>query len=56
MAVSLRHQLTAGKYTQQYDLEWSLATQFSATDEFLFKWADAQKYSYSKGAGWIVSC
>ncbi|KIM44396.1 glycoside hydrolase family 5 protein [Hebeloma cylindrosporum] len=33
--------------------EWSLATQFNATDEFLVKWADAQKYSYSKGAGWL---
>ncbi|KAF9483040.1 glycoside hydrolase family 5 protein [Pholiota conissans] len=33
--------------------EWGLPTQFSASDEFLFKWADAQKFSYSKGAGWI---
>ncbi|KAF9529005.1 glycoside hydrolase family 5 protein [Crepidotus variabilis] len=33
--------------------EWSLATQFNATDEFLFKWADAQKLQYSKGAGWL---
>ena len=36
-------------------LEWSLATQFSATDEFIKKWADAQKFVYGKGAGWIVS-
>ena len=36
-------------------LEWALSTQFSATDEFLKKWADAQKYAYSKGAGWLVS-
>ena len=36
-------------------LEWSLATEFSATDEFLKKWADAQKFSYGKGAGWFVS-
>lgn len=35
--------------------EWGLPTQFNATDEFLYKWADAQKWSYSKGAGWIVS-
>ncbi|KZW01212.1 glycoside hydrolase [Exidia glandulosa HHB12029] len=33
--------------------EWSLATQFDATDEFLIKWADAQKLMYGKGAGWI---
>jgi len=33
--------------------EWSLATQFNATDEFLKKWADSQKLQYSKGAGWI---
>ena len=35
--------------------EWGLPTQFDATDEFLFKWADAQKLAYSQGAGWIVS-
>lgn len=34
--------------------EWGLPTQFNATDAFLFKWADAQKLAYSKGAGWIV--
>jgi hypothetical protein len=33
--------------------EWSLSTQFSATDEFIKKWADAQKFAYGKGAGWI---
>ncbi|TFK69117.1 glycoside hydrolase family 5 protein [Pluteus cervinus] len=33
--------------------EWSLSTGFSATDEFLNKWADAQKLQYSKGAGWL---
>jgi hypothetical protein len=33
--------------------EWGLSTQFNATDAFLVKWADAQKYSYGKGAGWI---
>lgn len=35
--------------------EWALPTQFNATDEFLFQWADAQKRAYSVGAGWIVS-
>ncbi|KAJ7282090.1 glycoside hydrolase family 5 protein [Mycena rebaudengoi] len=33
--------------------EWGLPTQFSATDEFLMKWADAQKLQYGKDAGWI---
>ncbi|KAL5531296.1 hypothetical protein ACEPAG_4173 [Sanghuangporus baumii] len=33
--------------------EWSLATQWTPTDEFLKKWADAQKRAYSKGAGWM---
>ncbi|KAJ3512951.1 hypothetical protein NLJ89_g3223 [Agrocybe chaxingu] len=33
--------------------EWSLATQFAATDEFLKKWADAQKLMYGKGAGYF---
>ncbi|KAF9563619.1 glycoside hydrolase family 5 protein [Agrocybe pediades] len=33
--------------------EWGLPTQFDASDEFLVKWADAQKLAYSKGAGWI---
>ena len=35
--------------------EWGLPTQFAATDDFLFKWADAQKLAYGQGAGWIVS-
>ena len=35
--------------------EWSIATNFIATDDFLNKWADAQKLMYSKSAGWIVS-
>jgi hypothetical protein len=34
--------------------EWSLATQFNATDDFLYKWADAQKLAYSQTAGWLV--
>ena len=34
--------------------EWALSTQFNATDEFLFKWADAQKLVYSQDAGWLV--
>ncbi|KAK0466792.1 glycoside hydrolase family 5 protein [Desarmillaria tabescens] len=33
--------------------EWALSTNFAATDEFLRKWADAQKRAYTKGAGWI---
>jgi len=33
--------------------EFSLATQFNATDDFLRKWADAQKLMYSQGAGWL---
>ncbi|KAK0184955.1 glycoside hydrolase family 5 protein [Armillaria mellea] len=33
--------------------EWSLITQFNATDGFLYKWADAQKLAFTKGAGWI---
>ncbi|KAH9968447.1 glycoside hydrolase family 5 protein [Lactifluus volemus] len=33
--------------------EWSLATQFNATDDFLYKWADAQKLVYSQTAGWL---
>ena len=35
--------------------EWSISTNFDATDEFLNQWADAQKFMYSKSAGWIVS-
>ena len=34
--------------------EWSISTNFDATDAFLKDWADAQKLAYSKGAGWIV--
>ncbi|SJL16057.1 uncharacterized protein ARMOST_19572 [Armillaria ostoyae] len=33
--------------------EWSLITQFTPTDDFLYKWADAQKLAFTKGAGWI---
>ncbi|KAI0026642.1 glycoside hydrolase family 5 protein [Vararia minispora EC-137] len=33
--------------------EWSVAINFAQTDEFLSIWADAQKMSYSQGAGWI---
>ncbi|KAF8075187.1 glycoside hydrolase family 5 protein [Lyophyllum atratum] len=39
--------------TPLYFGEWALPTQFSASDAFLRKWADAQKRAYSKGAGWI---
>lgn len=34
--------------------EFSLATQFNATDDFLREWADAQKLVYSQSAGWLV--
>jgi hypothetical protein len=34
--------------------EWSLATEFNATDDFLFKFADAQKLKYSESSGWLV--
>ncbi|KAF9234097.1 glycoside hydrolase family 5 protein [Melanogaster broomeanus] len=33
--------------------EWALPTEFNATDAFLYQWADAQKFAYSQGAGWI---
>jgi len=33
--------------------EWGLPTQFNATDDFLFQWADAQKLAYGQSAGWI---
>ncbi|KAH9958850.1 glycoside hydrolase family 5 protein [Russula dissimulans] len=35
--------------------EWALSTQFTATDDFLNEWADAQKlvYSESQSAGWF---
>jgi len=34
--------------------EFALSTEFSATDEFLCKWADAQKFKYSQSNGWLV--
>jgi hypothetical protein len=41
-------------------LEWALSTQpefppHMLTDAFLKNWADAQKFAYGMGAGWIVS-
>ncbi|KIJ30723.1 glycoside hydrolase family 5 protein [Sphaerobolus stellatus SS14] len=33
--------------------EWSIATNFNATDQFLTQWADAQKLMYSQSSGWI---
>lgn len=33
--------------------EWALSTQFEASDAFLRKWADAQKWAYGKAAGWM---
>ena len=38
-----------------YSIEWSLTTGFPASDQFLKKFADAQKRAFSKGAGWLVS-
>ena len=35
--------------------EWSISTNFDATDEFMKQWGDAQKLQYSKSTGWIVS-
>jgi hypothetical protein len=34
--------------------EWALSTNFNATDEFMCKWADAQKLKYSESSGWLV--
>ncbi|CUA70591.1 Glucan endo-1,6-beta-glucosidase B [Rhizoctonia solani] len=33
--------------------EWSLATNFNASKEFLRDWADAQKYTFGQADGWI---
>ncbi|KAI0794399.1 glycoside hydrolase superfamily [Fomes fomentarius] len=33
--------------------EWALPTQFEASEEFVHKWADAQKLAYGKDMGWI---
>lgn len=33
--------------------EWSLSTQFNASDSFLKQWGDAQKWAYGQSAGWI---
>ncbi|KAF7790215.1 hypothetical protein EIP86_001167 [Pleurotus ostreatoroseus] len=33
--------------------EWSLATEWSPSDEFFRRWADAQKLAYSDSKGWI---
>jgi len=32
--------------------EWSLATAFNTTFDFLRKWGDAQKLTYAEGSGW----
>ena len=32
--------------------EWSLATAFNTTFDFLRKWGDAQKLTYVEGSGW----
>jgi hypothetical protein len=34
--------------------EWAISTNFDATDEFMYKWADAQKLKYSESTGWLV--
>lgn len=36
--------------------EWAITTNFAATDEFLKKWADAQKLAYSKLVFAVTSC
>ncbi|KAH8834364.1 glycoside hydrolase family 5 protein [Flagelloscypha sp. PMI_526] len=33
--------------------EWSLCTQFAASEEFLVKWADAQNLAFSQDLGWF---
>jgi hypothetical protein len=38
--------------TPLYFGEWAVTTGFNATEEFMFKWADAQKLAYGKGLGW----
>ena len=44
----------AAKNTPLMVGEWALSTQFNAAEDFLPKWADAQKLLYSQGAGWVV--
>jgi hypothetical protein len=41
------------KNTPMWVGEWALSTQFNATEDFLPKWADAQKLLYSQDAGWL---
>jgi len=36
-----------------YTGEWSLATAFNTTTDFLKKWGDAQKLAAAEGAGWV---
>ncbi|KAI0630906.1 glycoside hydrolase family 5 protein [Trametes polyzona] len=48
----LPHDVTLGDSPIWFG-EWALSTEFNATDEFLNKWADAQKYTYGKSKGWI---
>jgi glucan endo-1,6-beta-glucosidase len=33
--------------------EWSLVTNFGASDDFLRRWADAQKLTFRKAKGWF---
>ncbi|KAI0271117.1 hypothetical protein BGY98DRAFT_206241 [Russula aff. rugulosa BPL654] len=50
--VDIQRDTEAGNTPVWYG-EFSLATQFNATDDFLCKWADAQKLMYSQNAGWL---
>ncbi|KAH6915732.1 glycoside hydrolase family 5 protein [Coprinopsis sp. MPI-PUGE-AT-0042] len=43
----------ANRNTPLWFGEWSLGTQFQATDEFMRKWADAQKLIYGRSQGWL---
>ncbi|KAH9964398.1 glycoside hydrolase family 5 protein [Russula compacta] len=48
----IQEDVSAGNTPAWYG-EFSLATEFNATDDFLMKWADAQKLMFSQGAGWL---
>jgi aryl-phospho-beta-D-glucosidase BglC (GH1 family) len=43
---------TSAGNTPLYSGEWSLATAFNTTTDFMRKWADAQKLTAAQGAGW----
>ncbi|KAH9991331.1 glycoside hydrolase superfamily [Russula compacta] len=48
----IQEDVSAGNTPAWYG-EFSLGTEFNATDDFLIKWADAQKLMFSQGAGWL---